>query len=128
MYISKIEKKILQLLEFTKPYFYRYCEKTLEYAITSERDSDDPMWLCCIPVYHFLKGTCNPFDDLPNIYSHNAEKPIWWGKGGIHVSMDNLKGKTRWKRYNQIDANSSVPGSIVLILQTAVLFLISFAA
>lgn len=68
------------------------------YAICKEKESDDPIWMCSLPVYHFLTEQCKPFQDIPEYYEHSAENHRWWGIIGIHDTIKNLKAMTKWKR------------------------------
>ncbi|XP_061169274.1 E3 ubiquitin-protein ligase rnf213-alpha-like [Saccostrea echinata] len=71
-------------------------KKGLLEFIKSVKSSDDPTWLCSLPLYHFLIGKCRPFEAMTKRVDHNAVKPLWWGKDGLEIEMDYLKGKTKW--------------------------------
>lgn len=72
--------------------------EAMYYAICKEKESDDPIWMCSLPVYHFLTEQCKPFQDIPEYYEHSAENHRWWGIIGIHDTIKNLKAMTKWKR------------------------------
>eukprot|EP00105_Crassostrea_gigas_P007930 XP_011422347.1 PREDICTED: E3 ubiquitin-protein ligase rnf213-alpha isoform X2 [Crassostrea gigas] len=69
----------------------------LRRLIRSEKSTDDPTWLCCLPLFHFLSKKCEPYEDTPLLDNHTARKPVWWGKDDIDEEMDFLKGKSFWK-------------------------------
>lgn len=71
----------------------------MRYAISLEKESDDPIWICSLPVYHFLTKQCEPFQDIPDNYEYSAENHKWWGIMDIKETIDYLKGKTKWSRY-----------------------------
>lgn len=69
----------------------------LRKLIKSEKSTDDPTWLCCLPLFHFLSKQCEPYQDTSIHDNHNAKIPVWWGKDDIEDEMDFLKGKSYWK-------------------------------
>lgn len=76
--------------------FYRKVLLALKKLIKSEKSTEDPSWLCCLPLFHFLNKNCQPYEDINLRKDHNARKPLWWGKEDIEEEMEYLKGKTKW--------------------------------
>ncbi|XP_062591685.1 E3 ubiquitin-protein ligase rnf213-alpha-like, partial [Saccostrea cucullata] len=82
--------------------------QALRKLIRSEKSSEDPTWLCSLPLFHFLRKQCHPYSDISLADNHNARKPVWWGKEEIEEEMDYLKGKTKW---------SMEPASVLKLLE-----------
>lgn len=89
----------------------RQCKAALRYAILLEKESDDPIWMCSLPVYHFLTHQCKPFQDKPDNYDYGAENHKWWGIMDIKDTIEYLKGKTKWSRYK-----TSIHVSVIRII------------
>ena len=51
---------------------------------------DDPSWLCCIPLLHFLDGASSPFQEP--VPSASFQSDEWWGITAF------LNRKDRFKR------------------------------
>lgn len=72
-------------------------QNALRKLIRSEKSTEDPTWLCCLPLFNFLSKQCEPYQDTPLIDNHSARKPVWWGINEIEEEMSFLKGKSNWK-------------------------------
>jgi len=59
-------------------------------------NSNNPSWLFVLPLYHFLSGLCNPFDEMKEDLSHAAHKPSWWGTADVANAVERLKNSTEW--------------------------------
>ncbi|KAK3098854.1 hypothetical protein FSP39_023768 [Pinctada imbricata] len=60
------------------------------------RDTRDPGWLQCVPLWHFLSGKCEPFEDTPKDCAHDDPTPKWWGIADFTEEIGFFKAKTHW--------------------------------
>ncbi|KAK3098782.1 hypothetical protein FSP39_023081 [Pinctada imbricata] len=70
---------------------------SLTALIRSMKESDNPIWLYSIPLFHFLMDVSKPFQTVSDYDKHDARKSTWWGNVEIKVELDFLKGKSSWK-------------------------------
>ena len=63
------------------------------------KETADPRWMHCVPLWHFLTGKCKPFDKLPQDNKHAAIIPTWWGIADFEAEIRYTKGKSDWKVY-----------------------------
>lgn len=53
------------------------------------------MWLCCMPLWHFVTTQVAPFERAQLSAKHDQTKPVWWGIDGISRAVECVK-KTKW--------------------------------
>lgn len=59
------------------------------------KDTDNPVWLCCLPLYHLVtKKIQKPFDKLQLAKNHADEVPKWWGIDRIEGAFNAVKRRT----------------------------------
>lgn len=80
-------------------------EVTLSILILARRiagKSDNPGWLLCVPLIHFMFKHSKPFEDVPHDVNHNDEeqKHKWWGTVYIREATRKFKNCLEWNRYH----------------------------
>lgn len=62
-----------------------------------------PCWLYGVPVLHFLKEKCKPYEEASGKTNHDSYKPEWWGTVEFGKDIDYFKSKTSpWVMYVDI--------------------------
>lgn len=75
---------------------YRMIKQCIEGLVNKYKDSDNPVWLCCLPLYHLVsKKLQKPFDKLQLSRSHANKVPKWWGIDEIDGAFNVVK-KKKW--------------------------------
>ena len=59
------------------------------------KHSNNPIWLCCLPLWHFVTQRVAPFERAQLSAKHDQGKPVWWGIDGIKEAVESVK-KTKW--------------------------------
>ena len=59
----------------------------------------NPCWMYCLPVIHFLREKCRPFDEPSDDMNHSSDIPVWWGVDEFKPDSDTFKNKVYpWER------------------------------
>lgn len=63
--------------------------------------ADNPSWLFCVPLIHFMLKYSKPFEDVPLEVNHNdaEQKNKWWGIVHIQEATKKFKKCLKWNRY-----------------------------
>lgn len=56
---------------------------------------NNPIWLCCLPMWHFVTKRVVPFERAQLSAKHAQSEPLWWGIDGLRGAVDNIK-KIKW--------------------------------
>nr|XP_022293483.1 E3 ubiquitin-protein ligase rnf213-alpha-like isoform X1 [Crassostrea virginica] len=68
--------------------------QTIERLVNTYKEINNPVWLCCLPLYHLVtKKIQKPYDKLQLSKNHSAEVPKWWGINGIDGAFNVVKRK-----------------------------------
>lgn len=75
---------------------YRMIKQCIDRLVGKYKDTDNPVWLCCLPLYHLVTHKIQkPFDKLQLSKKHADEVPRWWGIDGIDEAFKTVK----WKKW-----------------------------
>lgn len=78
------EEEAMEQFDLIKKAFTEEFLKTLlEKLIEKYKCSNNPMWLCCLPLWHFVTRRVTPFERAQLSAKHDQTKPVWWGIDGI---------------------------------------------
>ncbi|CAG2212743.1 unnamed protein product [Mytilus edulis] len=63
------------------------------------KSSNNPIWLCGIPLLHYLQGKYQPYQDVPDDVNHRNIRPVWWGNDSFENDLNTFKSKGKWNRF-----------------------------
>lgn len=86
---------LFYLCNYSFVYQFSVLLKTLERLIAKYKNSDKPVWLCCVPLWHLVtKKIQKPYDKVQLSKNHSGRVPKWWGIDGIEDAITVTKRKT----------------------------------